>query len=284
MKKLILWVMGSLVLGVLLSIQVQAGNSEKKDIFPKNTLSLKYRILSEGSTLQSVSENEGDRHRTEVEHYLSLKYSIRGVATVGLVQILSTSTETNSGGRTHEWEDPRISIFYNSLFKRGFFNLSALLRYHIPISRETTSSAGKEKDEKNGKFCVGIGPSFQISDGIRLKLPVQMYKPLAQQKLLEGDRRRDFYFLFFPSLDFRLSDTISSHIGYSNIVTYYTDDISKVGGKGWNKWNIGESTTIGASWAITNKLSVSSYIEFEAPQWIDISPSDIHFYATYQFF
>lgn len=274
---------GSLAFMTLVPIWTE-GNTSTEEI-PRNRLSMAYHVLSKGSTLSSLDGFEGEGHSLEFNHYLSFSYSVRDVATLRISQGLSSYIKSGDDYRHRHWEDPQISIIYNSIARDGIFNLSAQLRYYIPISRKTSYNEGREIDEKNGKLSAGLNASFKLSEGASFSLPVYLYKPLSRQKLMEGEeRRRHLYFVIFPSLKFSLSGLISPYVAYSNTFTYHTNDISRNRGDAWNDWTEGESAQAGINWHIHEKLYFSSYVKFKSPRWIESHSTSVHFYAKYKLF
>ena len=265
--------------------EVQTSVTENKSFFKtiRENLSAMYIFETTGPSLEALDGVKDEGHQLNFTQYIILGYKLGEKTRLGLTQYFSNSIRSKSEGRNLSLGSPYLTLSHSSLFEKGKLNVSGYVRYYVPLSRTDAANAGKERDEKNGKLRFHIKPSAQLNDVISVSGSMNFYKPLSRYGLREGDKRRNFYLWVFPAVSFKVSDKFTPYIAYSNLFTRYSDIQDQGAESAWDAWSKNESLEIGATWKVMDKLTVSPYINFNAPKWINPSATNLSFYATYTF-
>jgi hypothetical protein len=147
---------------------------------------LSYASLVTGPTLEHLDANK-DGKGTDMgwRNYLNAGAELGNnwEASMGVEgrQYFRPADPKKPNRKDFEWRDPTVSLSRGKIVEAGAYQLSAKLRYSIPMTEYNKSNVGKTYDAGNGEINLGFNNSWRLRDGDwTLSLPLDLYYKIAE--------------------------------------------------------------------------------------------------------
>ena len=241
----------------------------------KENTSASYTMWITGPTLGQMDGQQGAGAGLTLNQFLSVGYKTGAKTKLSLTQYFTNQVRRDSEGKRNlAFFDPYITFSHSSLAssKKYHTNLSAYIRYYVPISHESADKVGGVRDQKNGKIRIKTGPSIKLADGlVSVAASTYFYKPFAGKVT---DNQRDLYIWFYPSVSVNLHDKFQPYAAYSNLFEHFRHDGGRDFGSRWGKFSAKQSVEVGFNWQPFSGIDINPYIEMGAPSW-EVKNADV---------
>ena len=265
---------------------VQTSAADSASLSPLKRMSASYTMWITGPTVADIDGKAGDGNNMTLDQFASVGYKVSSKWKVSGTAFWTNKVRSDSEGKKNlTWNNPYITASNSSFTKSTKYgtNLSAYVRYYLPLSHASADNVGKRVDTKNGVVRLFIGPSKSFLDGkLVLTGDTYIHRSFAGARPSPGvGEQRDWRIYLYPHLTYNWTDKFDTYVAYFNDWEHVRLDATRQGGGRWQSFNDKHSLEIGLNWSPIKNLTLSPYLSY-GPTFVPRN-SDVGFIAEYAF-